>query len=484
MLRKLSYSIALTALLAAAPANAQTTTDSLLPPPPADSLRGLLDAVAMVDRLGPTLGPRLWPGYRPDTIPVLAWVRRRGFVLLRWPGALPAGFTPLRLGRLQAGWRGADARGVANTDAELNDRKVAQVVWAPGDSAVATAALMAHEAFHVFERGTGEAGAARRENTMLLMDYPIFDAANERDVALEGRVLAAALRATSPAERRRAAQEFLAVREARQRRLAPELVGFEEGAELNEGRAEYVQVRTREAAGGAGAVPDVVARLDTLTVPDRSVRLRAYALGAGESLLLDRLAPAWKDSLAAWGGTLQDALAHAVDYRAREDALRREAAAAQHADRLAAEAGARVAGLRARRLALRDSLLARPGILLVLSADSVGHFDRCGFDPQNLVQAGDGVTLHTRFLAPCGGGLSGTLTAPVVEDERAGTLKSVIGAADSVRVTVAGAAAALAEGTPLTGSDVHVTAPGAELTVRRARLERVGRELRVTPLQP
>ncbi len=487
MIRKLSYSVTVATLLLAGaqPTAAQTQADSLLPPPPADSLRRLVDAAGILDRLGPTLGPRLWPGFRPDTIPALAWVRGRGFVLLRWAGALPAGFTALRLGGLEAGWRGADARGVANTGTALNGRAVAQVVWSAGDEAVATAALMAHEAFHVFERATHEAGGARSENTALLMDYPIFDVANERDVALEGKVLAAALRARPPAERLRTAREFLAVREARQRRLRPELVGFEEGAELNEGRAEYVQVRVREAAGGAGALADIVARLDTLTLPDRSVRLRAYALGAGQALLLDRLAPAWKDSLAAWGGTLQDALAHAAGYRAREDSLRRDAATRQHADRLAAAATARLAGLRARRLALRDSLLARPGVLLVLSGDSIGGFGKCGFDPQNLVQAGEGVTLHTRFLAPCGGGVSGTLTAPVVEDERARTLTSVIGPADSVRVTVAGAPApALADGRPLTGADVRVSAPGAELTVRRARLERVGRELRLTPLRP
>ncbi len=490
MIRRLSYfaaaaaTLAITIASAAGPAAAQgAPADSLAPPPPADSLRGLVAARATLERLGPTLGPALWPGFRPDTIPTLAWLRQRGFVLFGWHQGVPAGFAPLRLGSVTAAWRGVDARGVANTGTELDGRMVAQVAWS-GDPVSDMAALMAHEAFHVYERSRAELGASRQENTALMTEYPIFDTANERDVALEGRLLAAALRATSAAARNRTAQQFLAVRESRQRRLDPELVGFEEGSELNEGRAEYVQVRTREAAGGAGALADIVARLDTLTVPDRSVRLRAYALGAGESLLLDRLAPAWKDSLAAWGGTLQDALAHAVGYRAGEAALRRQAESAQHADRLAEDAGRRVAGLRARRLALRDSLLARPGVLLVLSADSIGRFGRCGFDPQNLLSAGDGVYLHTRFLAPCGGGFSGQLTAPTVEDERAGTLRTVIGPADSVRVTVAGARAALEEGRPVTGADVRVEAPGASLAARRARLERHGRELWLTPLRP
>lgn len=490
MIRRLSYFSLVAAALAigtigpAGRAAAQgNAADSLAPPPPADSLARLVAARATLERLGPTLGPSLWRGFRPDTIPTLAWLPRRGFVLFGWHGALPAGFAPLRLGAVAAGWRGVDARGIANTGTELDGRQVAQVAW-NGEPPADMAALMAHEAFHVYERGAGELGAARQENTALMTAYPIFDATNERDVALEGRLLSASLRATRSSARTRAAEEFLAVREARQRRLDPELVGFEEGSELNEGRAEYVQVRTREAAGGSAALTDIVARLDTLTAADRSVRLRAYALGAGESLLLDRVAPAWKDSLAAWGGTLQDALAHAIGYRARELALREEAEKAQHADRLARAAAARVAALRARRLALRDSLLARPGVVLVLSADSIGRIGRCGFDPQNLLPAGDDVYLHTRFLAPCGGGLGGQLTTPTVEDERAGTLRSVVGPADSVRVTVAGAPAALEEGRPVTGTDVRVQAPGASVTARRARVERRGRELWLTPLRP
>ncbi|HEX9108176.1 MAG TPA: hypothetical protein VF832_13130, partial [Longimicrobiales bacterium] len=392
MLRSRSYfSLSLLALLAGAgdvraqDAGAGAGAPALAPPPAGDTVARLLAARATLEHLGPTLGPSVWPGYRPDTIPTLLFVPRRGFLLTGWRGPLPAGYAAVQGG---AAWRGVDAKGVASTGVELEGRGVAQAVVPAGLEAPPLVALMAHEAFHVFEQATHEAGAARQENSYYLSQYPVFDPVNDADAVLEGRLLAAALRAPTRDAALVAARRFLAVRESRQRRLDPAIAAFEEGAELNEGRAEYALVRAQAAAGGKSALAALGPRLDSLAQPERSVRLRFYATGSAQSLLLDRLAgTAWKDSLAAWGGTLQDALAHAVGYRSGEEALRRAAAAAYGGAELEAEARTRVAGLVARRRALADSLLARPGVLLVLSGDSVGGLGLCGFDPQNLLPA-------------------------------------------------------------------------------------------------
>lgn len=480
MLRNLSY-LAAAAILAGGAGHAGAQGLAAAPSP--DSLRPLLEARALVVRLGPTLGPAIWPGFRPDTIPALLWLPARGFLLVGWPGAAPEGFTALPAAGAGTYWRGVDAKGVASTGAALGGRGVAQVATQAGESPANLAGLVVHEAFHVFESATGGAGGSRSENSALLADYPVFDAANEGDVALEGLLLADALRAPDAAGARAATERFLAVRESRQRRLDPEVAAFEEGAELNEGRAEYALVRAREASGGRPGLEDIAQRLDALPQPSRSVRLRFYATGAAQALLLDRLAGAmWKARLAEMGGTLQDALATAIDYRAPEEARRRAAMALHAGARLEAEARERTASLAARRHALADSLLARPGVLLVLVGDSIGRIGLCGFDPQNLLAAGNGLYLHTRWLRPCGGGMQGDLNAPTVEDRAHALLRVVIGPEDSVRVTVAGAPATLADGEARTGSEVRIDSPGASLTFRRAKLERHGRELRATPL--
>ena len=95
---------------------------------------------------------------------------------------------------------------------------------------------------------------------------------------------------------------------------------------------------------------------------------------------------------------------------------------------LAREAGAAIARLRATRRAQVDSILARPGLLLTLRADSLAGrgFGLCGFDPQNLLQVDSTVLLHTRWVRLCGG-VSGEFTTAAVQDRTAGTFAAVVG---------------------------------------------------------
>src|SRR5690242_21201584 len=73
------------------------------------------------------LGDSIWPGFRPDTIPVAYVVRGQGTLLLGWRGELPQGFVPVT-GVAGGGWQASTDRGAASTGTELAGRPTAQVV--------------------------------------------------------------------------------------------------------------------------------------------------------------------------------------------------------------------------------------------------------------------------------------------------------------------------------------------------------------------
>ncbi|MGH7675612.1 MAG: hypothetical protein ACREMV_10110 [Gemmatimonadales bacterium] len=471
-MRRAISCFALTLTVYSAPAAAQGA--------PVDTVGRLAPVGALLERLGPTLGPDIWPGFRPDTIPVVFVLRGRGSVLVNWPGAPPEGFAPLAGVPLVA-WRPEAARGAASTNAAIGGRTVAQVVV----GRLVTEELLGiavHEAFHAYERAAArdDRSFGRAENAFLVTSYPVFDADNEAGVALEGRLLAAALREGDARRTRELARQFLAAREARHRRLGPQLAEFECNTELNEGLAEYSLWRARSAAASGTGVDSVAARLDSLVGnPAQSIRLRAYATGPAIALLLDRLAPGWKDRLMSGTPTLQDVLADSTGYRAAESALREHAYREQGGDALVRRAAASVAALRRLRRAQVDSVLDRPGILLVLATDGLGGVGLCGLDPQNLLQVDRGVLLHTRWVRPCAGSaLQAEFTTPVVQDDS--SLRAVIGAEGEVRITVGGRAIVVGERRQGV-EQLEIASPVVTMRAAQADIEQQGRVLRVRP---
>ena len=441
----------------------------------------------------------IWPAFRPDTIPVLYVVRDEGVLLLNWPAAAPPdAFAPIP-GRPHAGWQSAAVRTAASTSTALAGRSAAQVFVFPAANDALLFGTTVHEAFHVFERWRAAPGRrfGSGENAFLVSTYPVFDARNEAGVALEGRLLARALAARTPGEMREAAQEAVAAREARHRALGSELADFETQGELNEGLAEYALVRSLELAAADTTLPwraDAAEevrrhqlRLDSLTSNvSQSLRLRFYVTGPAMGMILDRLAgPAWRPTLEQGDLTLQEELADASGYRDQERALLARAARAVDTTVLARDARAAVTRLRATRRAQVDSVLAQPGLLVVLRADSLPSrgFGVCGIDPQNLLQVDSSTLLHTRWVRPCGAGLSGEFTTAAIQDRGAGTFTAVVGAEDSVRVTAGGNAVTLREGESLVVTGLKVVAPGATLEAAKALLRRTGRALEVVPLR-
>ena len=447
-------------------------------------LRRILDAHVVAARIGRTLGDSIWPGFRLDTIPVLYVLPDTGTLLLGWRGALPTGFAAIP--GEQAGWQPAAERGAASTGTTLAGRPTAQVV-AGGTSVADLVGLTAHEAFHVFEAASRRDGRrfGAGENSFLVSSYPIFDATNEAGIALEGRILAAALGAGDRTRRRELARQFVAARESRQRGLEDQFATFERLGELNEGLAEYALVRMRALALRDSTFAWARA-LDSLTSNrTQSIRLRFYLTGPAQARLLDAIeGPGWKARLMRDDLTLQETLATAAGWRDAEAATRRAAEAAFGMAALRAVADNGVAGLRDRRRAQTDSLLAAPGVQLVIALDSLpGRVGLCMIDPQNLLQADAGVLLHTRAVRVCAGAaLDAMFTTPVVDARPTSTVRAVIGPADSITVTVGGKSVALADGLQLNEApDLLIQSRAVTLTSRRADVSLQGRFLTVRP---
>lgn len=451
-------------------------------PPPQEITTRIVTAHDWVGRIVRQMPDSIWPGFRPDTIPVLYVIRGRGTLLLGWRGELPDGFVPavsdLREPPQGAGWLAVTDRGAASTGTTLAGRPTAQVV-VDSQSIAELLGLTTHEAFHVFETASRKPDKrfGQQENAFLVTSYPIFDPNNEAGMALEGRILEATLSAPNAQRRRTLARQFVAVREARHRALGPDLADFEQQAELNEGLAEYTLVRAVDLAARQRGFPDR-AGAEQLRAGKRvglhkltedvslSIRLRFYATGPALGLLLDALEGAgWKKRLIAENLTVQDALADAAGYRSAERALRRQAESTFVARSLRAAADSSVKGLRAIRRAQVDSALAAPGVQLVVTVDgrSIGT---CGIDPQNLLQVEPGVLLHTRWAQLCTGDvLHVTLNTPAVQERN--SVRAVVGADSTVKVTDDGRGM------------VQVESPLVSLRAKNASVSRDGRVLTV-----
>ncbi|MFN2565345.1 MAG: hypothetical protein ABR499_10095 [Gemmatimonadaceae bacterium] len=462
-------------------------------PPLSDTVRRIAALHETVVRNGPTIGPRIWPGFRPDTIPTLYVIPRQAKLFAQWRDTLPTGFFPLP-GVGDAAW--TDTRVVSFP----RGRPIAFLSVDAAASPGSVVGLALHEAFHAFYQAAARPGRrfGAGENSMLVATYPVFDIPNEAAFALEGKLLARALRAPSAVEARRLAQQFLAVRTSRHARLDSTIAEFETVAELHEGLAQYATLRglrelaLRDAArfardaGVATAIE--TALLDSLlVVGPRSVRQRFYATGSALALLLDRLADSsWKERLMRDDATLQDMLANATGYRGREalgrPALRR---IESELSLLRRDAERAAASLDARRRAQRDSILAGPGLHLVVDPARIprGRLDWCSFDPQNVLQTAAGELLHMRMLRVCSGpGVEAQFDQPVLEDRKSGVLRALLGTPDAIKLTSRGTPISLpADGTTVEVSDLRIEGPTLSLVASRATLVRRNAELTVIP---
>jgi hypothetical protein len=469
-----------------------------------------IDSIARVAReLGRAYGASVWPGFRPDTIPVAFVLPSRGMLLAGWRGPLPQGFTPAA-GTEGLAWRPEAALGAASTSISLGGRSAAQVVVPRDSSAGAGAgrtrvdgaeltALAFHEAFHTFQGAARQEGRrfGQGENAFYVASYPVFDVDNEALFALEGTLLAAALEAHDARTRLARAREFVGVRRRRHARLTTEIAAFDDASELNEGLAQYAQLRALQSIGREGptawrasAERELArerAQLAGLTGDaTRSFRLRYYSTGPAMALLLDAIAgEGWKQRLVDENATLERALAAATGIDSVAEEAARRAIASANERTLRDAAAARVASLRERRLRQVDSVLAAPGLRVVVALDSLGRdFGMCGFDPQNHLRVTPTLELQTRWWRPCAGAAaSAELGVPSVHDRERRTVTAVLGAEAEVTLTADGKPLVVGDGETVRGVKLlKLTAPRGSVEAARADVSRVGRTVTVRVL--
>ncbi len=181
-----------------------------------------------------------------------------------------------------------------------------------------------HEGFHQFQQQHfGEIPWAREEQ------YPILDVQNTALASLELHILREALKAMFNGDDERLktmARQFVAVREFRWSHADPFVGHYEQGQEINEGTARYVEMKAMACFFKLDTakiqnrllkaikkdladktiqdllLDDFNARLKGLAVaPDDMLRNRIYPVGAALGFLLDYLGLSWKTQFQAAG---------------------------------------------------------------------------------------------------------------------------------------------------------------------------------------
>ena len=327
-----------------------------------------------------TIGPQIYPGWKWNTIPLLLYRPNVQDVLLNATHR-PSGFADFT-GRTVLSDKTIYARNDStvkdtdgqNTSMTLDSMRVLVVSdqysrerqeieanaglpvlaqwlknWGFIPSPYDEVEMILHEAFHVHQdrlapgKGANEAAVAH---------YPVMDASNNALVALETRILRDAVLAKEAAQRRARIEQYLAVRTLRRAGLDTASVSYENLNEFSEGTARYVQLRFDQLgervtpvsemylrAGFTGYRGGVLLRrlerrMDEMVKvasfsDDRfgnkfgggPLRFRLYDTGGAQALLLDEVAPDWKQRIFEPGVYLTDLLAAAIplssDQRAR-----------------------------------------------------------------------------------------------------------------------------------------------------------------------
>jgi hypothetical protein len=243
-----------------------------------------------------------------------------------------------------------------------------------------------------------------------------------------------------------------------------EAAAYDRGTELNEGLAEYVELR---ATGRAVTLP-------AGELQAAQVRERAYKTGAAVGQLLDRILPDWRAALDASPSSVQSL--DSLLMRAVRNNVAGRAPCAETIDESNFEmdsARHAIAALSAQQAHERTAFLTRSGWQLLIESAGAPLFPQ-GFDPLNVIRLGGTEVLHTRFVKL--GNAAGTMST----FDRAALTEGVgpHPLFNGVRVvTVTGMAA------PVVVSDsagvllVHAT--GVEVRLRGARADTTGQTIHV-----
>lgn len=323
----------------------------------------------------------LWPGFDPRTTPLAIYDGTRTW-LFRHP-APPAGFVAAEGGAWV--FEGRHPTVVSNSSVMLGGVSTATLMPGPG-SAMDRAGTAIHETFHVFQRARHPKWVANEVDLFL---YPAEDAEILYSRRLESAALSHALASRDSEAAACSARLALARRDQRFANMPAGSVDYERKTELNEGLANYVELRATRRPDAA--VLKATPQADGFA-PDK-FRHRAYASGAALGRLLDRFAPDWRAALESNDAqSLDQMLAAALP---GNSSLQCDFTMQVRLD-AANQAVADVAALVAQRAAQRQAFDAAPGWRIVI--ESKAPLWPQNFDPWNVTLLDPRTVLHTRTL--------------------------------------------------------------------------------------
>lgn len=338
-----------------------------------------LAVLAEFDRLA---SRSLWPGFNPRRVPVVLYGGNRT-LLYRHPNPPPE-FTELHDRQGLYAFPGQHPAMRANTSIELGGVQTATLILKEERSTIELAAVLIHEAFHVFQRERHPNWSA---NEVELFTYPIEDIELLQLCQLEMEALRRALKASKTEVAAVWAATALELRRKRFSKMSEGSVAYERGTELFEGLAQYIEAL-------AVGMPQGLVIIGRDFAADE-IRSRCYATGQALALLLDRFDPAWKDKLEVGLAWFLDELLTAM---LRQMGVQPARFLRPEEEIALSQANKDVQDMQAKRTALREDFLSQPGWQVIVIANEKEPLWPQGFDPMNVHRLGGGEVLHTRWL--------------------------------------------------------------------------------------
>ena len=302
----------------------------------------VLNAAEVAVQIGRQFTDSVWPGYNLNHAPFIAYIPEKWVLLANVPHVVegftdcPSTWPPLSTHALYHQGQLGQLSGQLAFNLQVDSFRVTAVGFLGYDYR-RFLELIIHENFHQFQfLNFGNIPWAREEL------YPVEDAVNTSLANLEMLVLRDALRLFAEAEEdsaRAMVAQFVAVRNLRWKQADPWVSRYEQGQEINEGTAQYVQIKGMsmvprldmpadwsgpvrtliEAPEPLAADKAVIRALERLIeggclIPRDVPRNRIYAVGAAQGLLLDLLGVDWKPTAQqagtefAFAGLMADAV--------------------------------------------------------------------------------------------------------------------------------------------------------------------------------
>jgi len=341
------------------------------------------DPLAVMAEFDRETATELWPGFAPKNIAIAIFDGKQTWLFHQ--SGPPDGFSELAQHRDIFIYNGRHPSVKSNTNVELNGIGTAAVDLSDirKQPISEQAALLVHEAFHVFQHERHPKWTANEADLFM---YPLDNAGFLQHRREETESLRRALLARSKDESVCWAAETIRIRDLRFTALSPSAAAYERATELHEGLANYLQVR---AAGTANSFT-----LPQGGFPADSVRQRSYATGAALALLLDRTAPGWqKEMESGQPGSLDQLLKTKLYFAASPCAISETDEAA-----ISNNARADVDALKKRLERKKSDVLTALGWQIIVASNSPQVMNAEGFDPMNVSLVAPGEVLHQRWI--------------------------------------------------------------------------------------